>query len=167
VVLLALLAAGCGGSGSSSTPTSSTQTTTTPTGAHNRLTTQRAPGVGAVLSNWQGRTLYVYLPEKGGKIKCVGGCATTWPPEVLLAGEQPATTSPVHPKLVGTIANPSGGRIVTYAGWPLHTYTGDASHGSYRGQGSGGQWYMISPSGPVITKPVTKPVSSGAYGGGY
>jgi len=164
VVPLALLAAACGSSSSSSskstpaaTPTTSsasTPTTKTAEGGINRLATQRAPGIGAILTSGGGRTLYVFLPEKGGTIKCVGGCASLWPPLLLLAGGKPATTSPVHPNLVGTIANPSGGSIITYAGWPLHTYTADASHGSYRGQGSGGQWYMISPSGSVITKPV-------------
>jgi predicted lipoprotein with Yx(FWY)xxD motif len=108
----------------------------------------------------------VYLPEKGGKVKCVGGCASVWPPLSLPAGGKPATTSPVHPTLIGTVANPSGGSIITYAGWPLHTYASDSTHGSYKGQGYGGQWYMISPSGTVIPKPVSS-ASSGSSSSGY
>jgi len=71
----------------------------------------------------------------------------------------------VHPALVCTVASPSGRSIITYAGWPLHTYTADTTHGSYKGQGYGAQWYMISPSGTVITKPVSGGSgSSSGYG---
>ncbi len=160
IVPLALLVAACGSS-SSSTPAATT--TNTAQHSHNTLATQRAPGIGSVLTNGKGQTLYVFMPEKGGKIKCVGSCATLWPALSLPAGAKPAVTSPVHPSLVGTIASPAGGSIVTYAGWPLHTYVSDAGHGTYRGQGSGGQWYMISPSGTVITKPVNSG-SSGSSG---
>jgi predicted lipoprotein with Yx(FWY)xxD motif len=130
-------------------------------------------GIGAVLVNGHGRTLYVFLPEKGGKVKCVGGCTSLWPPLLLPREGKPATTSPVHPALIGTIADPSGGRIITYAGWPLHTYASDITHGSYKGQGYGGQWYMISPSGTIITKPVSSAgngsssSSSSSPSGGY
>jgi predicted lipoprotein with Yx(FWY)xxD motif len=163
-VPLALLGAACGSSSSSSTPAASTSTTNTASHSINRLATQRAPGIGAVLTNGKGQTLYVYLPENGGKIKCVGDCTSTWPPLLLPAGAKPAVSSPVHPNLVGTITNPSGGSIVTYAKWLLHTYRSDSGHGTYRGQGSGGKWYMISPAGTVITKPVS---SGSGVGGGY
>jgi predicted lipoprotein with Yx(FWY)xxD motif len=172
VVPLALLAAACGSSSSSSsnstpaaTPTTTTASTSTANTAQQgvtRIATQRVPGgIGAVLVSGKGRTLYVFLPEKGGKVKCVGGCASLWPLLLLPPGAKPATSSPVHAKLVGTAANPAGGSVITYAGWPLHTYASDTTHGSYKGQGYGGQWYMISPSGTVITKPV----NSGSSGG--
>jgi predicted lipoprotein with Yx(FWY)xxD motif len=150
VVPLAMLGAACGSTSSQSTPgaTNAAQHGIT------RIASQRVPGgIGTTLVSGQGRTLYVFLPEKGGKVRCVGGCANTWPPLLLRAGSKPTATSVVHPKLVGTVANPAGGTIITYAGWPLHTYASDTS-GSHKGQGSGGQWYMISPSGTVITKPV-------------
>lgn len=175
VVPLALLAAACGNSSSSSRSASSATPTTDAQSGINRIATQRVPdAIGAVLVNGEGRTLYVFVPEKGGKVKCVAGCASLWPPLLLPRGGTPATTSPVHPKLIGTVANPSGGNIITYAGWPLHTYALDATHGSYKGQGYGGQWYMISPSGTVITKPVSSTSngsssssSSGSGGTGY
>jgi predicted lipoprotein with Yx(FWY)xxD motif len=162
VAPLALLITACGSSTSTSkstvagapTTTGAATTTTTSQRPRNNLAIQRAPGIGAVLVSGTGQALYVYTPEKGGAIKCTGACASVWPPLKLLVGTTPAISSAVHPNLVGTVTDPSGGRIITYAGWPLHTYASDASHGTYRGQGSGGQWYLISPSGPVITKPV-------------
>jgi predicted lipoprotein with Yx(FWY)xxD motif len=112
------------------------------------------PGVGAVLVSGTGRALYIFTPEKGGKIKCTGGCASLWPPLRLVTGATPEVGTAVHPNLVGTISTPTG-RVITYAGWPLHIYTADADHGTFRGQGNGGQWYLISPSGPIITRPVS------------
>jgi predicted lipoprotein with Yx(FWY)xxD motif len=160
VAPLTLLAA-CGSSSSSSKSTTAappttgvTTTATTTQRPRNNLAIQRVPGIGAVLTSGTGQALYVYTPEKGGKVKCVGGCASLWPPLMLLVGTKPEISSAVHPNLVGTVTDPAGGRIITYAGWPLHTYASDASHGTYRGQGADGQWYLISPSGPVITKPV-------------
>ena len=172
VVPLALLAAACGSSSSAlsnSTPAATHTTSSTSNAAQpgiTRIATQRVPGgIGAVLVNGKGLTVYVFLPEKSGKVKCVGGCASLWPPLLAPSGGKPATTSPVHAALVGTVASPSGGSIITYAGWPLHTYTADTTHGSYKGQGYGGQWYMISPSGTVITKPVNSGSSSSSgYG---
>ena len=162
VVPLALLAA-CGSSGSSSS-TSNPAATSTPI---NRIATQRVPGgIGAVLVSGKGRTLYVFLPEKGGKVRCVGGCASLWPPLLMHPGGKPAGTTPVHATLIGTVANPSGGSIISYAGWPLHTYAPDTARGSYKGQGHGGQWYMISPSGTIITKPVSS-ANNGSSGSSY
>jgi hypothetical protein len=63
--------------------------------------------------------------------------------------------------MISTAANPSGGSIVTYHGWPLHTYASDSGPGSASGQGIMGKWWVISPSGT----PITKKASSG--GGGY
>ena len=49
--------------------------------------------------------------------------------------------------LLGTTAEPGGGTVVTYAGRPLYTYAGDTSTGVANGQGSGGVWYVVAPSG--------------------
>lgn len=158
MVVLGLVATACGSSSSSSSPTTTSRSTSAGAAGNRgiyRLAIQRAPGIGSVLASGQGRTVYVFLPEKGGKIRCTGTCASVWPVLSHPTTAKPETTSAVHPKLVGTIANPAGGVVITYAGWPLHTYSADASHGTYRGQGSGGKWYMISPSGTVITRPVS------------
>jgi len=42
---------------------------------------------------------------------------------------------------------------VTYNGWPLYTWTGDAQAGQATGQGIynlGGLWYVISPDGNPV-----------------
>jgi hypothetical protein len=51
--------------------------------------------------------------------------------------------------------DPAGGRVVTYARWPLYTYVADTAPGSAKGQAlnlNGGLWYVLAPSGKVIRK---------------
>lgn len=130
---------------------------------------RRLPSYGQVLVNGSGRTLYVFTPERGGKVKCTGSCASLWPPLTVPAGGKPRVVgAAIHHALISTVPNPSGGSIATYAGWPLHTYAQDTTAGSTNGQGIGGQWYMISPAGKVITKKAGSSSSSGSSGGyGY
>jgi predicted lipoprotein with Yx(FWY)xxD motif len=43
--------------------------------------------------------------------------------------------------------------VVTYHGWPLYAYLGDASPGRAAGQGAdddGGYWYVMRPSGRIV-----------------
>ena len=165
VVPLALFAAACGSSSSPTTTGNAASTSTTGSPhASPGLSTRKVSGLGTILTNESGRTLYTYTPEKGGKVACTGSCATTWPP-LTTAGQPSVSSTLVHANLVGTVANPSGGKIVTYAGWPLHTYSSDTQSGQVNGQGSGGVWYAISPSGQVITKSASSSSSGG--GGAY
>src|SRR5262249_21715002 len=41
---------------------------------------------------------------------------------------------------------------VTYHGLSLYTYAGDRKAGDVKGQGSGGLWHAIAPSGATVTK---------------
>jgi predicted lipoprotein with Yx(FWY)xxD motif len=171
VVPLALAAVACGSSSSSSpgTTTTSNRAANVPPG----LSTRKLSSLGTILVNQDGRTLYVFSPEKGGKIVCTGSCAALWP-QLKNSGQSPSVSSAlVHPNLVSSVADPSGGKIITYAGWPLHTYTPDTVAGSVKGQGvvgpGAGQWHVIAPSGQVVTKSASSSSSSssGGYGSGY
>ncbi len=76
------------------------------------------------------------------------------PPVELPKGRRP---SPRRAKasLLGSDPDPAGGRVVTYAGWPLYTYVADTSAGAAKGQAlnlNGGLWYVLAPSGKVIRK---------------
>jgi predicted lipoprotein with Yx(FWY)xxD motif len=109
--------------------------------------------VGAVLVNAEGHTLYTFAPDQHSKVTCVSGCAAVWPPLKLASGE--AVTGPqLKAPLPGSDPDPEGGSVVTYAGWPLHTYEADSAAGQDNGQAiesNGGRWYVIAPSGKVIT----------------
>lgn len=157
---IALLAAGCGSSSSTSTKSSAStpaasSASSPPVAGAVQISTRTLPGLGSVLVNAQGRTLYVFAPDKAKKVTCVGACAAVWPPLALSTGQKPVVSGQAKASLVGSDPNPAGGRTVTYAGWPLYTYVTDTSAGSARGQAlslNGGVWDVIAPSGKVITK---------------
>jgi predicted lipoprotein with Yx(FWY)xxD motif len=164
VVLLALLglvAAGCGGSSASSAPKSGVA------GASHlssvAVTTRKIKGLGVVLVNAKGRTIYVFMKDQQRHVTCTGSCTRFWPPMKWKSAAKPTAGGAAKRSLLGTDKNPAGGRVVTYNKWPLYTYSGDSAAGQHHGEGvnlNGGKWYVISASGKVV-----KSVSSGGGGG--
>jgi predicted lipoprotein with Yx(FWY)xxD motif len=113
-----------GGGGNSPAPAGSVTVSTT-----------SVPGLGSVLVDPNGLTLYYDKAESGGSIACIGGCASVWPPLLLPSGVSAATAgSGVNASKVGTIDRPDGGTQVTYGGMPLYLFTGDTA-GQATGQG--------------------------------
>jgi len=151
VATAALLAAGCGSSSSSTTtPTTTAPAAATPASSTTgpaTVTTGTVAGLGTVLENAQGRVLYIYTPDGTTGVTCSGGCASAWPPLTVASGHAPSAGGAARMSLLGTAADPGGGTVVTYAGRPLYTYAGDDSAGMANGQGSGGVWYVVAPSG--------------------
>lgn len=96
-----------------------------------------------VLTDAEGRTLYYFTPDKGGRVTCTGGCASAWPPLVVrsTAGLQlPAGVSGT----VGSVMSPDGSMQITLNGWPLYRYAGDTSPGQANGEGSGNTWFVAA-----------------------
>jgi predicted lipoprotein with Yx(FWY)xxD motif len=156
---IALALAACGSSKSSSSSTSSDAASASSTSAAApatvNISAKTIPGLGPVLVNPAGRTLYTFAPDKAKKVTCVGGCAAVWPPLMLAAGAKAVGSGGVKTSLLGSDPDPSGGKVVTYAGWPLYLYVADTTPGAHAGQAlnlNGGLWYVISPSGKVVTK---------------
>jgi predicted lipoprotein with Yx(FWY)xxD motif len=152
----ALIVAGCGSSSSTSSSTTTTSTSSAKSGASApgvKVSAKSVSSLGPVLVNEEGKTLYVFAPDKESKVTCQGECAAIWPPLKLESGQKAIASGAVQSKLLGKDPDPEGGEVVTYAGWPLYTYTADTSAGSATGQGvnlNGGYWYVISPSGKVV-----------------
>lgn len=159
LTVVALLAAGCGSSNKTTTSTASTTPATSATSAPatpagTEITTAAVSGVGTVLVNAQGKTLYIFEPDHAKTVTCIAGCAAVWPP-VKLTGSKAVGEGVVKASLLGSATDPSGGKVVTYDGWPLYTYVADGSPGTATGEGidqSGGLWYVISPTGTVVKK---------------
>ncbi len=129
-------------------------------------------GVGTVLVNGKGQTMYMLTSEKGGKITCTddNGCTKIWPDTELPKGTTSATAgSGIQASLLGTVKNSAGDLYVTYHGWPLYTYTGDNGPGQANGEAItsfGGTWYVLGTNGNPVTS--SHPQSgSGSSGGGY
>ena len=116
------------------------------------LSAETIPGLGEVVVD-EGVTLYVFAPDRRAAVTCTGQCAGAWPPLAVPAGQRPLASGTVRGRLVGTKPDPEGGRVVTYAGWPLYRFVSDTEPGEANGQNvnlNGGYWYVISPSGKVI-----------------
>jgi predicted lipoprotein with Yx(FWY)xxD motif len=103
--------------------------------------------LGTILTNAQGRTLYYFVPERGGKIVCgSSACTAYWPPS-LSADGTPTGGAGVTGQ-VGIIARGGGAQQITYDSWPLYTFAGDRAAGQTSGQGVvgfGGKWLVATP----------------------
>jgi predicted lipoprotein with Yx(FWY)xxD motif len=138
----------------SSTAASTAATSTPPARKAVSLSVRTLPNVGVVLANSEGHTLYTFAPDQHSKVTCVSSCAAVWPPLKLASGETAAGPAQLKASLLGSDPDPEGGSVVTYAGWPLYTYEADSAAGQDNGQAieaNGGHWYVIAPSGKVIT----------------
>jgi predicted lipoprotein with Yx(FWY)xxD motif len=170
--LAVILLAGCSSGGTSSSaaktttstapPTSTSTSTsgaavTTPSGSAPvyQVSTGVVPGLGRVLVDGQGFTLYVFAPDKrSGTSTCYSACASAWPPLILPNGVSQAPAGPgVRAALLGTTKRNDGTVQVTYDKWPLYTFVIDSGPGTAAGQdlnNLGGFWYVITPAGTLI-----------------
>jgi predicted lipoprotein with Yx(FWY)xxD motif len=114
------------------------------------------PGVGTVLVNGRGQTLYVLSVEAGGRTACTSanGCLTAWPDLTLPSGTAAATAGTgAEASKLGTVTGPDGIARVSYAGYPLYTFAGDHGPGTANGEGRasfGGIWYTMAPDGVPV-----------------
>jgi predicted lipoprotein with Yx(FWY)xxD motif len=137
--------AGKGGAVSSDTTSAETEAETT-NGAV--VSVGSVPGLGRLLVDAAGLTLYDFHKDKGTTSSCYGACAGVWPP-LTTEGEARASNGAMASKL-GTAARKDGTTQVTYAGHPLYTYAEDKKPGDSKGNdidSFGAQWYALQPSG--------------------
>ncbi len=113
-------------------------------------------GLGDILTDGRGFTLYMYVPDHQGPSVCTGVCATQWPPLVLPRGVSAPVAGPgVNPALLGTAPRAGGLLQVTYNRWPLYLWEGDYAPGMATGQAEAmGLWYTMSVSGSVDRRPL-------------
>ena len=159
LLLAALAVAGCGGGGSnaSSGPPKTASGAAATVGVSNE-------GLGKILVNSQGRTVYMFTRDSGTMSECSGACAVNWPP--VRATGKPTIGSGANASLISTTSRSGGAEQVTYNGHPLYLFKGDNNPGDTNGQGLnafGGNWYALSPAGDQVT---SQPSNSGG-GGGY
>ncbi|HTR75780.1 MAG TPA: hypothetical protein VMH33_11070 [Solirubrobacterales bacterium] len=158
-LLAAAVLVGCGGGGggSSSPSGGSTMTTTTPVAKPPPnaeegtvfVSLGSVAGLGQVLVDSAGHTLYAFGKDSGGRSACEGACAKAWPPYLVEHGE-PEPSNGAGASRLGTITRADGSRQVTYAGRPLYSFSGDTRPGEASGQGStafGGTWTALKGSG--------------------
>ena len=166
-VLLTLAACGSAASTSSSSSGGGAVSSSSGSGgsaAAYTLSTASVAGLGTVLVNGNGQTMYVLSSEKGGKVTCTdsSGCTAVWPDTQLPSGVSAGIAgSGVQASLLGTAMGADGNTYLTYGTYPVYTYKGDSGPGSAGGQGIqsfGGTWTVIGADG--------NPVTSGSSSGG-
>jgi len=122
----------------------------------------RKTGLGSVLVNAKGHTIYLFAKDKNGKSACDGSCAKFWP--ALLSHGKPSVGAGLKASLVGTTKRSNGTRQVTYNRHPLYTYVLDKGAGQTKGEGIfafGAKWYAVSAKGKAVVRTSTTPTSPG------
>jgi predicted lipoprotein with Yx(FWY)xxD motif len=155
ISLTALALAACGGG--------------TGAGGGNATVGVSTTGLGKVLVDSQGHTLYLFEKDAGAKSACAGACAGAWPP--LRAGGAPTAAGGAKASLVATTKRSDGAPQVTYNGHPLYRFQGDEKPGDTDGQGVtayGAEWYAVGPAGRQVSAKASASDDSSAssYGGG-
>jgi len=161
---LAALLSGCAGTtGTGTSPTSAAATmppgsatessapasTTAPASATPDLKVADS-SAGRIVVDGKGMSVYYYTKDvkDSGTSTCTGGCLEAWPP-VLATADTPAVDGVTG--TVGTITTPEGKKQLTVNGMPVYSFAKDAAAGDIRGQGVGSVWYLVAPSGDMIT----------------
>jgi len=108
-------------------------------------------GLGKILTDGQGRTLYLFTKDKGSASSCTGSCTGVWP--AFTASGAAQAESGAAASLLGTSTNSGLPAQITYNGHPLYYYVGDNKPGDTNGQNLdqfGGSWYVLSASGMQV-----------------
>ncbi len=116
--------------------------------------------LGEVLTDGDGKTLYLFTQDQEGSSSCEGDCLAAWPP---LEGEQSAGDG-VDESLLGTIERSDGSTQATYNGHPLYYFAQDSAEGDVAGQGVNDVWWAVDAAGDAVE---TVPEETGSSGGGY
>jgi len=120
--------------------------------------------LGPILVSAAGRTLYHTSAERRGVVACTGACAVRWPPLLVAGRAGTVAGAGVTAAWLGTIERAGGRLQVTYRGLPLYLFSGDTRAGQVNGQGSGGTWHAVAPSGAIVTKPVPSTPATSSSG---
>jgi len=171
--LSALLVAACssgGSSGATSGGTASGGSTSSGTGGAT-VATRAVSGMGDVLVDAKGRTLYASDQEGAGKLLCTtSDCTAIWSPVTIAAGKTPSGPAQLSGKL-SVVTRPDGASQVTLNGKPLYTFSFDHAPGDVAGNGQkdsfGGTnftWHVATASGSGPAPAATSSPPSGNYG---
>ena len=158
----ALALAACGGGYSSDEPSTAadeSDAAAAPEAAADAPVGRGDTGLGTVLVDAEGLTLYGLTDDTGGVSTCDGACAEAWPPLTVDGPDLPAG---LDPGLYSVVERSDGTFQLAAGEWPLYRFAGDAAPGDTNGQGSGGVWFAAAPDGSLIGGPNAAPAASGS-----
>jgi predicted lipoprotein with Yx(FWY)xxD motif len=102
-----------------------------------------------VLTDNNGKTLYIFKKDSAGQSNCNGPCAKAWPPFAVADASKANAQFKV-------ITRQDGSQQWAFNGQPLYYYVGDSAPGEMAGEGSGGVWYVVR----AAAKPAAAPTRS-------
>lgn len=160
VIAGVLLLAGCGSDAKSTdnaTTTggdrygsSSTEATTAPEAPSTQGTVEvaEAAGLGKILVDGRGFTLYLFEADQGTTSACTGGCAAIWP--ALTSSSAPTAGTGADATLLETADGQVPNQVV-YNGRFLYTFSGDTEPGDAKGTAIP-TWFAVGPDGEKVVK---------------
>jgi predicted lipoprotein with Yx(FWY)xxD motif len=146
---------------------SSTRKATANTASAASAISLRQTSLGQTLVDANGRTLYLFAPDKTNASTLSAAGQAVWRP--FTAPATPQASGGAVSRQIGTVARGSGNAQVTYNGHPLYYYVGDHNPGQTLGQALnqfGGLWYVMDGSGKAVTSPPSSSAPAGSGGGG-
>lgn len=168
------LLAACGGSGAGGYGSTGGGSTSGSGGSGDAtIMTRGASGLGTLLTDGSGKTLYSPEQEKNGKISCTDACVGFWYP--VLSSSAKVSSKAKLPGKLATVKRPDSGKMqVTYNGMPLYTFKLDSGPGDTKGNDFSDSfgskkftWYAITTKGSTEDDSSSSPSSSSSNGGGY
>ena len=95
-------------------------------------------GLGTVLTDGDGMTLYTFDKDLPAVSNCNGECAVKWPPLMATNAARPQDG-------FGIIIRADGARQWTFMGMPLYTWFKDTAPGDTTGDMVKGVWHVAKP----------------------
>ncbi|MFI5608903.1 hypothetical protein [Amycolatopsis sp. NPDC051903] len=116
-----------------------------------QLTRGSAGGLNPIVHDGAGMTIYRFDNDKPKPptSNCNGDCAVKWPPLLVKPGTR-IFVNGVPAAKIGIVTRADGSRQVTLNGWPLYRFSGDKNPGDINGEGVGGTWFAVSPTGGKV-----------------
>lgn len=175
VAACAVVITGCGSMNPTSTssgPAAPHQTSASRGTNSTTVGVRMTSGIGNVLVDGKGRTLYLDDQEKSGKILCAkADCTAIWKPLLLSGSKAPSGPASVS-SMLSTTKRPDGTVQVTLKGSPLYTFAYDMAPGQAKGNGQQDKfdgtsfsWHAATPNGTATQTSPTSATNGGGYGG--
>jgi predicted lipoprotein with Yx(FWY)xxD motif len=169
-----VVVAACGSPGASTASFAGGPSSANPAAAGSAVATRQLSGVGTVLVDSSGKTIYTPKtpPEADGTIRCTGPCLSFWFP-VTVSSANPGPGG--LPGQLGTIRRSDDGKTqLTYNGKPLYTFRLDTAAGQAHGSnftdsfsGTSFTWQAVTASGAAGGAGSPAPSPSYSYQAGY
>ncbi|MFJ1864249.1 SCO0930 family lipoprotein [Streptomyces sp. NPDC088097] len=141
--------------------------------AAGQLKVSQIANLGAAVTDGEGFTLYRFDKDtaKPPKSACEGDCAKVWP---AVSSDDASAGEGIEAGMVGSVTRADGSKQLTLGGWPVYRYAKDTKAGDTLGEGVGGTWHAVGPTGKPATaggKAADAPANSGGtsmdMGSGY